>query len=222
MTERSAGTEVFKTYTIDQLQGALAGEVWQGMEPNLPTPADLDPRTLQAGQVDGIVDALLEHRAITGPMDGVQQHPGRWAHAPEAVALPAGARLDKVGFGESRVCYKYTAPDGKVMAVLFGAYTGELGVQVPPDPRLTQSNQNLNRRLWTYSDLRTYLCLPTGRYTGVTFQEFGGSERPAPCNKRSERHRQHPRRPNPHGVIQTPPLPLQARQRTAGSHRYSS
>jgi hypothetical protein len=116
--------------------------------------------------------------AITAPVAGGRQRQDLWAAAPETIDVggPMGT-LEKIGFGESSICYKYTG-GGRDMAVRFGAYDSNIGLQIPADPRLTLVNDNGNRRLWSYSDARTYLVLPISRYTAVTLQEFGGTAQP--------------------------------------------
>jgi hypothetical protein len=164
-------------YNPDELAAIIGGEAWRGLEPNSPTEADLLPRDLSLEQVEGIVAAMLD-TSITQPIAEGRQRQDLWAAAPVQIEVQDAGQLEKVGFGNTRICYKLTTAEGKAMAVIYCGYSGDLGLQVPPDPRLTLTNETWSRRLWEYSDLRTYLCVPASRYTAVKLQEFGGTGEP--------------------------------------------
>jgi hypothetical protein len=168
--------DIQRGYTSEQLDAVWDTTAWLMAEPNRPHTDDYRHRDLGPPGVEKLVEAMLDP-AITAPVAGGRQRQDLWEGAPEAMEIPSMGTLRKVGFGESSICYAYEH-GGKKMAVLFGAYNGEIGLQVPEDPHLTLVNENINRKLWTYSDLRTYLVLPIGRYNAVTLQEYGGTPTP--------------------------------------------
>jgi hypothetical protein len=170
-------SDMQRGYSFEELEDAVHGGQWLSAVANRPTPEDHSHRDLSATGVEHLVDAMLDP-AISHPVAGGRQRQDLWASAPDTMSVsPEMGTLRKVGYGESSICYEYEH-GGRKMAVLFGAYNGDLGLQVPQNPRLTLVNQNVNRNLWRYSDATTYIVLPIGRYNAVTLQEFAGTTTP--------------------------------------------
>lgn len=170
--------ELGRGYTIGQLEEVLAGPAWAGLTANAPTAEDVVPQALTAEDIGRLADSMLDP-GIVGPVADGEQNQNDWAHAPRSIAIPGLGDLKRVGYGESRICYKLITNEGRALAVLLGAYSATEGLHVPEDLRLTPVAQNLIEKVLTYSDLRTYMCLPlSDGYNAVFLQEFGGHHRP--------------------------------------------
>ncbi len=178
MVELGHPGELGRGYTIGQLEEMLAGPAWEALTANAPTTEDVVPQALTAEHIGRLVDSMLDP-AIVGPVTGGEENQDDWARAPISIAVPELGTLERIGYGESRICYKLTTNEGRALAVLLGTYSATEGLHIPEDPRLTPVAQNLIERVLTYSDLRTYACLPlSDGYNAVFLQEFGGYQSP--------------------------------------------
>jgi len=167
-----------RAYSHVELERAMHANAWLEAQPNRPHPQDLPPQFFSIEGVERVVEAMLDP-AISRVLSSGRNSQQAWNEAPKTLQPgPQLGTLTKVAHGETRVCYRLDHELGK-MAVLFGMYDAEVGVQTPADHRMTLLSRSTSRRLWTYSDLRTYLVLPVGRYTGVFFQEWGGDTHPS-------------------------------------------
>ncbi|HZM64438.1 MAG TPA: hypothetical protein VFB59_04865 [Candidatus Saccharimonadales bacterium] len=166
--------EVGRAYTFADLEAVTSGETWANLTPNLPTAGDLLPRDLQAEAIETIVDTLLIDEGIaTGMRQQISEMDEIAPNAFDHTEIAGVGTLDKVSFGESKICYALTAGNGLKMAVLLRLYGPYSGIQLPKDPRLSVTRATELRALWEYSDLRAYLHLPLHGGYGISLQELG-------------------------------------------------
>lgn len=163
--------EMASLYDPADFENIVTSELWQNLSPNAPSPNDLLPKELNAAQLAMIGNTFLEPSFATDP--------GLWSGLGDLPAdreIAGVGALEKVGSGETKACYRLTTEQGKKMAVLLMNYGNTLGLYTPEDPKLSQVSESPTRRLWEYSDLRTYLYIPLGDGRTVKLQEFGEEE----------------------------------------------
>ncbi len=161
--------ETIRPFSIPGLEELVSSEAWRQLSPNLPTDDDLSPKDLDATQVAAIVRAFIDPSLTSQDPD----------HRVLAIDLPGTGRLERIGSVEdpdAKPCYKLTTAEGKHMAVIFANYAPELGVRVPTDPHMSLIDESSTRRLWEYSDLRTYLYVPFSDTNAIEFQELGSED----------------------------------------------
>lgn len=156
----STGPDVLPQPPPFDVEALVASERWRALQPNRLTESDALPADL-GPNVAAIVDAAAGHAA---------------ADATEPVMVGDG-RLTPMtsGMAERKVPYTYTTADGKRVAVLVLPYTPPDGGGIHEDPNLTLVSDGPTRRVWEYSDLRTYATVPLPDGRSVRFQEHGGT-----------------------------------------------
>jgi hypothetical protein len=159
------------------LELVVGSEQWQTLLPNLASPTDLLPRDLRAAQLAALGETFLEPSFATRLGDAAS-----FEDLPLARDIPGLGLLEHTRSGESKDCFKLTVGDKK-MAVLLMNYTSPLESFIPEDPNLTLVNSSPTRRLWEYSDLRTYLCMATRDGRTIKLQEYGEPESSAGRSK---------------------------------------
>lgn len=166
-----------RRYSGDDLGRLLQSEAWRALTPNFSTVVDLDPSDLDPEIVEEVVDAMLDP-GISMRTGNRQYREYLWQDSSSVIELPNRGELRRAPtHGESQIEYTLDL-EGKVMTVVYGAYRGRPEPQIPLHPHLTPQEEGWSRRLWQYSDPRTYLLLPTSHNTCVSFQEWGGTNDP--------------------------------------------
>jgi len=179
--------ELQRGYSLEQLAELVDSNAWQQLTPNNPTAGDLYPQMLAAEQIDAVVGAMLQPSIVQHLFDWEQS----WRLKQEAIEhidIPDVGSLDKVGFGQAKLCYVLTAPSGQRLAVLLGGYLGpdlhrtstsSPAPLVPIDSHLTVLAEEYYRRALEYNGPRTYACLPVGQGFAIFLREHGGDPQPA-------------------------------------------
>ncbi len=155
-----------------ELKDLMAQEAWQRLEPHYPSPDALLPKDLTAEQIQDIFEAVADPSIITF------EQRGRNAFTFDTKDIPGLGTITKLGSGESKAVYELITTAGKKLVVSMRSATSEPGLHIPDDPRLVmRKNSDLRRTEWEYSDLHTYMILPTNKeHFVVQLQEHGGKD----------------------------------------------
>jgi hypothetical protein len=174
MSEVPATDEVMKTYKRADLKEVLESSDFQEMEPNYDQKETLHPRELSAEVIEAVTDKILSLELVKSFKENKRTHFSFRAEIPEI------GTLESIGGGESKLSFLLTTQKGKVVVHVAG-YDGNLGIQVPTDPKIYMAKGMIGKIRGFYSDLRTYLILPLSigqeAHYGIMFQEYG--RRPA-------------------------------------------
>lgn len=160
-----------KRFTSTDFEEISRSEQWQSLRPNNSTEGDLLPQNLHPEHL-----ALLTNSVIN--MTDLNNYP--WGKHQQAQEIPNLGKIERIGMNnesgnESKVCYLLTTPNGKKVIALVGGYSLS-HQQIPSDSRIYQTGEGFGKDFYTYSDPRTYLCIPLGDSSrlGIFLQEYGG------------------------------------------------
>lgn len=164
--------EVTPILEPEDFQQVIEHPSWKDISPNFPSSFALLPKFFTKLRINRLIEAFAHGSPLT------RLDPTDMDYKPELEVDDLG-KLTFIGRGESKWCYLLTAEDQKKVAVHIGGADAQF--RIPSDPRIHVVSKNMGKYGLSYSDLRTYLCLPvnlnSNDYKGpisMMFQEWGG------------------------------------------------